>query len=301
MQLLPMKPIPFIDRITRKMTYEKVYGGKAVCFLYNGSKIGSLLRNFLSKNSFISALLGFWHKQKWTKRNILPFIKEYEVNQEEFLEPDSFNSFNDFFIRKLKNEARPIASSDAVIPADARYWFYDKVTKETDFIIKGERLNREKLLGKESKSFEDGPVAIARLCPSDYHRFHFPVDCIPGKATLINGPLFSVNPLSIKQNLRHLTENKRVVTFLETTVFGRIAFIEIGATSVGTIKETYTPYKPALKGMEKGYFEFGGSALILLFEPETIVLSEDLLEATQKGYEIRCLMGQKMGVVKIKE
>lgn len=296
-----MKPIPYIDRQTKKIAYEKVYGGKAVSFLYNGSKAGSFLKNCLSKNSFVSSFLGFWHKQKWTKRNILPFIKEYEVDPKEFLEPDSFTSFNDFFIRKLKPELRPIAPSDAVIPADGRYWFYEKMTRDTDFIIKGERLNREKLLGKESKGFENGAVAIARLCPSDYHRFHFPVDCIPGNPSLINGPLFSVNPLSIKQNIAHLTENKRMVTLLEKTPFGRIAFIEIGATSVGTIKETFTPHKLVQKGTEKGYFEFGGSALIILFEPETIAFSEDLLEATQKGYEIRCLMGQKMGVVKISE
>ena len=296
-----MKPIPYIDRQTGNIAYEKVYGGKAVSFLYNGSKLGSFLKNCFSKNSCVSSILGFWHKQKWTKRNILSFMEDYGVDSREFLEPNSFNCFNDFFIRKLKSESRPIAASDAVIPADGRYWFYDELTSKSDFIVKGERLNRKKLLGEECQLFENGPVAIARLCPSDYHRFHFPVDCIPSKATLFNGPLFSVNPLSIKQNIAHLTENKRMITYLETSLFGTIAFIEIGATSVGTIKETFFPNEPVPKGAEKGYFEFGGSALILLFKPGSILFSEDLLDATKKGYEIRCLMGQKMGVAKFKE
>lgn len=298
-----MKPIPYIDRVSGKIAYEKVYAGKALEYLYNGSFLSNALKKAISQNYVVSSLVGLWHKQKWTQGKIAPFIKEHEVDSNEFLDPiESFTSFNDFFIRKLKTEARPIASTDAVIPADARYWFYAKQDSSADFLVKGNRLNRKELLGcKESAlKFEDGAVIVARLCPSDYHRFHFPIDCIPGEAKLINGPLFSVNPLSIKQNIRHLLENKRKVTFLNSPKFGSVAYIEIGATSVGSIQETYIPNQPALKGQEKGYFEFGGSALILLFQPHTISFSEDLLHATQSGYEIRCLMGQKMGLVNIK-
>lgn len=297
-----MKPIPYIDRISGQIAYEKVYGGKTVAYLYSGSLLANFFKNLISKNSVISSLLGFWHKRSWTKKNIIPFIKEFDVDPKEFvLAPKEFTSFNDFFIRKLKPESRPIEKASAVIPADARYWFYDQVDKDSDFLVKGERLNLVKLLGdsEKAKLFEGGSVAIARLCPSDYHRFHFPVDCIPHTPQLINGSLFSVNPLSIKQNISHLTENKRKVTFLDSSEFGLIAYIEIGATSVGTICETFCAHEPASKGSEKGYFEFGGSALILLFQPNTIEFSSDLLQATAKGYEIRCLMGQKMGLVKI--
>lgn len=296
-----MKPITYIDRKTGAVAFEKVYGGRALSYLYNGSVLGNFFKQFLSKNPFVSSFLGWWHKRKWTKKNILSFICEYEVDATEFLkQPEDFSSFNDFFIRKLKPEARPIEQTEAVIPADARYWFYEQLDEKTDFLIKGERLNRASLLGdqNQSKLFEGGSIAIARLCPSDYHRFHFPVDCIPGNTKLINGPLFSVNPLSIKQNIAHLTENKRKVTLLDSPLFGQIAYIEIGATSVGTIQETFTPHSPVLKGEEKGYFEFGGSALILLFQPKRISFCQELLEATQKGYEIRCLMGQKMGTIK---
>lgn len=297
-----MKPIPYLDRLSKKIALEKVYGGKAVAYLYSGTVFANFLRNIVCKNNFISSLLGRWHKASWTKKNILPFIKEYGVDSDEFLlPPHEFTSFNDFFIRKLKKQARPIETADAIIPADARYWFYEKVDSSTDFLIKGEHLNLENLLGSKEKAsiFSGGSAAIARLCPSDYHRFHFPIDCMPSDTQLINGPLFSVNPLAIKQNIAHLTENKRKITYLESPLFKTTAFIEIGATSVGTIQETYTPFKYALKGDEKGYFEFGGSALILLFEPNTIAFCPDLTQATKDGYEIRCLFGQKMGLVKI--
>lgn len=297
-----MKPIPYIDRVTKKIAHEKVYGGKAVAFLYGGSFLGNLLKSLFSKNSFVSSFMGYFHKLPSSKKRVAPFIAEYEVDASEFLlSPDAYSSFNDFFIRELKPEARPIDSSDAVIPADARYWFYDQVGENSDFLIKGERLNRADLLGdaEKAKLFENGSVAIARLCPTDYHRFHFPFDCIPNEPRLINGPLFSVNPVAIKQNVAHLTENKRKVTFLESELFGLTAYIEIGATSVGTIQETFTPHKKALKGQEKGYFEFGGSALAILFQPGAIAFSQDLLDATKQGYEIRCLMGQKMGLSRL--
>ena len=297
-----MKPIPYIDRTTNTIAQEKVYGGKAVAFLYGGSWLGNLLKSLFSKNSFISSLMGYYNKLPSSKKRIAPFIADYDVNPDEFLlSVDDYGSFNDFFIRELKRETRPIDASDAVIPADARYWFYDQVDADTDFLIKGERLNRNDLLGdpEKAKLFEGGSVAIARLCPSDYHRFHFPFDCIPSKAHLINGPLFSVNPVAIKQNVAHLLENKRKITLLESELFGTTAYIEIGATSVGTIQETFTPLKKAEKGQEKGYFEFGGSALIILFQPGSIAFSQDLLDATKQGYEIRCLMGQKMGLSRL--
>ena len=89
--------------------------------------IGRPLRHLLAHLPFISSLYGWWQKQPWTRKKILPFIQEYGVDPSEFLEsPESFHSFNDFFIRRLKPSARPIdlAQEIAVIPADARYFFF---------------------------------------------------------------------------------------------------------------------------------------------------------------------------------
>ena len=66
---------------------------------------------------------------------------------------------------------------------------------------------------------------------------------------------------------------------------------------VGSIRETYTPFQKQAKGAEKGYFEFGGSSLILLFQKNRIKFDLDLLKATEEGFEIRCLLGQSMGRV----
>jgi phosphatidylserine decarboxylase len=213
---------------------------------------------------------------------------------------ESFNSFNDFFIRKLKPEARPIAEGDliSILPADARYLFYQDLSQLDGFLVKGQRFCLKELLQDEALAgrYEGGSMVLARLCPTDYHRFHFPVDCIPGEPKLINGYLYSVNPIALKQNIDIFTMNKRVVTELETQHFGTIQFIEVGATNVGSINQTFTPHSPCYKGSEKGYFSFGASSLVLLFEPGCIVFDNDLIEATLHNIEMLGLMGQSMGL-----
>ncbi len=254
----------------------------------------------LSRFPFFSAFYGWWQSLPLTRRKILPFIERYDVDPSEFVEsPSKFASFNDFFIRKLKPENRPIDTRKdvAVIPADARYWFYQNISMAEGFIVKGEKFCIPTLLDdpKLAEKYSQGSMAIARLCPSDYHRFHFPCTGMAGPTQLINGHLYSVNPLAIRKDLTIFTQNKRTLCNIKTENFGNVLFIEIGATFVGSIHQTYPSNTLQKKGAEKGYFSFGASSLILLFEPDRIRFDKDLLAASKAGIEIRCLMGQSMG------
>ncbi len=297
-----MEPIVYIDRQTGKQEIEAVYGESIIRLLYGKSFVsrflGAPLRVFLSGFPFCSWIYGYIQKLSITKRKIVPFIQKYEINASEFLESvDTFNSFNDFFIRKLKTTARPIAASEkkAVIPADGRYRFYPNIASCKGFLVKGQKFSLAKLLqNKEQANFySQGTMVIARLCPSDYHRYHFPCDGTPGETRLINGWLYSVNPAALKQNIHIFTENKRSICELSTEYFGKVLFIEVGATAVGSIHQTYTPFQRYHKGDEKGYFSFGASSLILLFAPGSIELDKDLISTPD--IEIKCLMGQSMG------
>ena len=136
---------------------------------------------------------------------------------------------------------------------------------------------------------------IARLCPTDYHRFHFSFNCIPDAPRLINGPLYSVNPIALKRNIQILSENKRVITVLNTKNFGSVLSVEVGATYVGSINQTFAPREHYAKGDEKGYFSFGGSTLVLLFEPGRIQFDQDLIDASKRKIEVRGLFGQSLG------
>jgi phosphatidylserine decarboxylase len=235
-------------------------------------------------------------KRPRSAKKVHPFIEAYGVDPTEFAEKH-FNSFNDFFIRKLIPSSRPIVADRVALPADARYLVYQEIDQ---FEVKGKEFNLEEFLQDPvlARRYSDGSMVIARLCPSDYHRFHFPCDGTPSEARLINGPLYSVNPIALKKRISILSENKRMVTEIESTKLGTILYVEIGATSVGSIHQTYTPGEPVKKGDEKGYFEFGGSCLVLIFENGRILFDEDLVQNTKRGLETKANFGQSLGIAK---
>jgi phosphatidylserine decarboxylase len=299
-----MSDIIYVDRLTKREEREKVYGQVFIELLYGkgifSRFISAILLPLVGRISLLSHLYGSLQKSRWSRRKIKPFIEAFHVDPLEFAQPiEAFHSFNDFFIRKLKKEVRPIAQGEDVLvmPADARYLVFPNIARADGFWVKGKKFHLSKLLCDEQlvKKFEGGAMAMARLCPTDYHRFHFPCAGLPRTPRLINGPLYSVNPLALKRNIDILAENKRVITAFETERFGTILYLEIGATHVGSIHQTFTPERPCAKGEEKGYFSFGGSCLILLFEPNRIVFDADLIEVSSRKIEVRGLLGQSLG------
>lgn len=299
-----MPEITYIDRVTKREEKEKVYGRIFLKMLYGRGLLSRLFSSFalplFSRVSFLSELYGALQKSRLTRRKVKPFIEAYRIDPLEFALPvEAFNSFNDFFIRKLKKEVRPFAQGEDVLilPADARYLVFPDISKADGFWVKGQKFTLQELLDDDALAaqFEGGSMAMARLCPVDYHRFHFPCDNVPGEPRLINGPLFSVNPIALKRNIRIISQNKRMITLLHTERFGSVLYLEIGATYVGSIHQTYAANKPVRKGDEKGFFSFGGSCLVLLFEPNRIVFDADLIDASARKMEVRGLLGQSLG------
>ena len=209
--------------------------------------------------------------------------------------PDSFRTFNEFFYRKLKPQARLIAAGENEIafPADGRHLVLPDIAACGDFFIKGTRFDLAALLGDAAlaQRFAHGSMLISRLCPVDYHRFHFPFSGLPGTAKQINGPLYSVSPIALRKRPSILWENKREITTLRTSGLGDVLLLEVGATCVGSIVQTYTADAAVAKGDEKGYFRFGGSCFITIFEPGKIRFTDDLIEHSRAGREVYARMG----------
>lgn len=293
--------ISYIDRATNEQCVEKVYGQKALSLLYGEGFFKGLislaLLPLLAKSPLFSRFYGYMQKRPASARKVVPFIRAFGVDSSEFIERD-FRSFNDFFIRKLKPEKRPVVKDANVLamPADGRYLVYPTFGH---FAVKGKEFSLREFLGSEALAdrYREGSMAIIRLCPTDYHRFHFPTDGVASKAKLINGPLYSVNPMALKRRIAILSENKRMITEIDTERFGTILYVEIGATSVGSIHQTFPAERPIKKGDEKGYFEFGGSCLVLLFEKNKVVFDADLVANTAKGFETKANFGQSLGVL----
>ncbi len=291
-----MKKIQFYNRYTRNIETEQVYGESFLRWAY-GDPLGKLALHTLVKRPAFSKWYGNRMNQPETKSKVLPFIRDYGLDTSEFASPpESFATFNEFFYRKLKPEARPIAATDVVFPADGRHLGFPNIAEIRNFFVKGQTFDIHKLLedNKLSSQFAHGTLVLSRLCPVDYHRFHFPASGTAGQTRLLNGPLFSVSPIALARNLAYLWQNKRTLTRIETDTIGTVLMLEIGATCVGSIIQTYTAGFPVSKGDEKGYFAFGGSSTITLFEPGAVTLVDDLLENSAKQTETYARMGDTM-------
>jgi phosphatidylserine decarboxylase len=228
-----------------------------------------------------------------------PFIARYGLDPAEFAQPPaSFASFNEFFYRQLAPAARPIDPDEqsVVFPADGRHLGFARASAIAGVFVKGQRFDLPKLLGDAALAarYAHGALVLSRLCPVDYHRFHFPAAGLPGETRRIAGPLFSVSPIALRQRLAYLWTNRRTLTPLVTRRFGTILLLEIGATCVGTIRQTYQPGTAVAKGDEKGYFAFGGSSTLTLFEPGTVTLAADLLEQSARLTELYARVGSPM-------
>lgn len=299
-----MNDIRYIDRVSRQEKVEKVYGKRFLEALYGSSRksriLSVLLLPLFAHLNFLSRLYGWFQKSKFSKSKIPPFINNYQIDTSEFLDsPSSFQSFNDFFIRKLKPSSRPIVSGNdvAILPADGRYLVYENIQTTLGFWVKGHKFSLEELLHNSNLAhkYAQGSMVIARLAPVDYHRFHFPINCTPDEPQGIPGPLYSVNPIALKTNIHILSRNKRMITTLHTKNFGTVLYVEVGATNVGSIHQTFIDGEPYAKGDEKGYFSFGGSCIILLFEPCRIQLDQDLIDASRRNIETLGRFGQSLG------
>ncbi len=307
-----MKPAPddhlfYIDRITGERKREEIYGRLLIDAFYGGGLfarcLSPMLLPIVVRVPVFSQLFGLLQKSSWSQRSIEPFIQKYGVNREEMLEPESFRSFNDFFERKLKPEARPIAApsnpSIAVSPADGRSLVFPHLSDIDYLPVKHQHLSLLELLDDKElvQQFEGGSAFLVRLCPIDYHRCHMPVTGRPGKAQRIEGALYSVNPLALRKNLTILTSNKRDLIPIESEQFGKLLLIMVGATCVGTTFYSYHPGQLLPKGAELGGFSFGGSLIILLFQKGKMGFDQDLVRASMGVERLETLvqMGQSIG------
>ena len=239
-----------------------------------------------------------------SRRKIVPFCRQFGVDTSEFEFPiEEYRTFNDFFIRRLKQETRPIAvvERSVVFPADGRHLGFQNTDELDGVYAKGQRFDLATLIGdsETAQRYRGGTLVISRLSPVDCHRFLFPIAGIAGEPRSVNGYLRSVNPLVLRNNVGILFENRRVSTEIESEQTGRVLIVEVGATCVGSIRQSFTPGAAVAKGEEKGFFEFGGSAVIALFEPGKIKLSEDLVQHSESGIELYAHMGDVMGTVEI--
>ncbi|MCD2346733.1 phosphatidylserine decarboxylase [Clostridium guangxiense] len=291
--------IKFYNRKSKKYEIELVAGEKYLNWTYS-SRLGmGLLEIFIKKKAF-SKLYGWYCDKKISKPKIKAFIKDLNIDMSitEKTE-DEFNSFNDFFVRRLKSHARPFSDEKNILisPADGRLFAYEHIDLNNIMQIKGINYSLLELIKDKAiaSKYIDGTCLVFRLCPTDYHRFHFIDDGVCEKSNKINGSYYSVNPIALKTIPKVFCENKREWSIFHSENFKDVLYVEVGATCVGSILQTYTPNSELKKGDEKGYFKFGGSTVVLFLEKNVIKIDSDIIEQTKFGYETKIFMGEKIG------
>ena len=298
--------IKFYNRYTQKTEIEKVYGSGAIEFAYN-SVLGKGLAPVIA-GKMLSKIYGKSQDTLKSGEKVAPFLKSFSIQAEDYQKGSfedkefehSFKSFNEFFIRKFKAGKRDFSPSDNILSAcaEARYFGHEAVTRDLKAPVKGHLLDAHKLLEnpKWGDAFKGGPLLVARLCPVDYHRYHYPdggktIDSYP-----IHGDLHSVNPLALKFRPDIFIKNERRVSILQTENFGKLALIEVGATCVGKIVQSFDESLSFKRGDEKGYFLFGGSTVIICGEAGRWKPCSDILENTKQGLETYIHLGDKLGL-----
>ncbi len=293
--LPPQAPIRYYERESGQIKTEKVAGEKWLVWLYY-NPIGEATLWTLAKRKLASSIYGTLMDRSSSAKKIHPFIEDFDIDMSAAREKE-FNNFNDFFTRKLKPDARPVETSTSCVvsPADGKILAYADISNSW-FIIKGYRFDVSSFLDNPdlAQKYHDGALLIIRLAPMDYHRFHFPVSGNISPNKRIDGDYYSVNPYALRKKAEIFCLNKREYTILSNPMFGEVVMVEVGATMVGSIVQT-SKGSSVTKGEEKGYFKFGGSTVVLLFEKGKINIDEDLLINTAKGYETTVKMGERIG------
>ena len=288
------QPVRYVDRATGKIKTEQVEAGGWLFWLYN-NPVGELSLQAVIKRKFASVWYGKLMDKPGSVDKIAPFVKKYHINMDDF-QPKKYVSFNDFFTRKLKHGARKTDTGYRVVisPVDGKVLAYQNVDKQ-DFVVKGYRMNLRHFLKNDSlaRLYAGGSLLLFRLCPADYHRYHYPVSGKLSPVIKIKGDYYSVNPLALRRDIRIFCENKRQYQIITSKIFGPVLMSEIGATFVGSMVQTHHG-NTALKGEEAGYFKFGGSSVILLFRKGEIRIDNDLLKNTQNHLETRVKMGEEV-------
>ena len=288
--MYPEESPVYFDRAHGEFRRETVLGDKWLRLAYC-SPIRGLLQWSMFESAAFSRLMGWYLNTPHSARKINPTIQELKIPMGEAVVPaGGFRCFNDFFARKLKPTARPLPEDLGRLasPADCRLTVYPEMQADVVIPVKGVPFSVQELLGPEGARFVNGlatgSLMVCRLCPADYHRYHFPDDGVTIKYWKLRGKYHSVNPIALEKGFKVFAENLRTVRMMKLAhAKDPCAMICVGAFGVASINDHQRA--EFQRGDEAGFFTFGGSTVIMVFPPDTIRFDEDLVENSAKGVE----------------
>ena len=279
------------DRRKKEYIETKQYGQGKLELLY-GNAFGRIMLKLVI-SPFTSKIYGLYNSMSVSKKKVQPFIEKYNICIYEF-EKSEYDSFNDFFTRKRKSDLINIDTNteSLISPADSKLLVYN-ITDDLKVLIKGSTYTLNELVSDKTdvSEFNGGLCLVFRLCMDDYHRYCFIDNGRLSESYYIKGKLHTVS--SISKDFKIYKENSRIVNVIDTEKFGRIIQIEVGALLVGKIVNHSVD--SFFKGDEKGYFEPGGSTIVLLIKKNTAKINNDIIKQSQEGIETIVKYGERIG------
>lgn len=273
---------------------EQKNGQDRILELLYGTAAGRLLLKPLTL-PMVSKVVGAFLSTPLSCALINPFVKKNNIDMAQY-EPVKYKSYNDFFTRKIKSKHRPVDTNPYhfISPCDSKLTVLP-VTKDGRFTLKHTMYTVASLLKNEklAKEYEGGYAMIFRLTVDDYHRYCYVADGVKEDNVFIPGVLHTVNPLA-NDYFPIYKENCREYSILHTKEFDDIIMMEVGALLVGKIVNHHKKYR-VLRGQEKGYFEFGGSTVVLLVKKNAVRIDADISENSAEGIETVVKFGEKIG------
>ena len=279
------------DREAKTISKDKQYGSIYLNFLYNNI-LGRVILKLIICPAF-SKIYGKYNNMSISKKRVDTFIKKYNIDTNEY-EKKEYSSFNEFFTRKRKAIYYDKEKNNFIAPADSKLMVY-KIKDDVTIKIKQSIYTIEELIEDQMnlEQFKNGNCLIFRLSMDDYHRYCYIDDGTIEKIKIIKGKLHTVSSISNKHKV--YSQNTRICNYMTTDNFDKIIYIEVGALLVGKInnynKKIYN------KGDEKGYFELGGSTIVILTN-DKIKIDNDIIEYSNKGIETKVKYGERIGELK---
>ena len=286
------------NRRTGALEKEKVYGRRWMDLFY-GTPSGRRIARLLLCRRPLSRLYGWLQTRPRSRAKIRAFVSQYRIDlAEAVVPPGGFASFNDFFIRRLQPGARPVSDdpSDFISPADSRLQVYP-IRQGFSMEVKGLHMTLPRLLDQDNleSRYQGGLCLCFRLAPCDYHRFGYPSRGVQGQVHSVGGLFHSVSPLAMRHKPDVLATNFRQWCFVQTELWGALIQVEVGAMMVGSIVQHNPGGARCQRAEEKGYFQFGGSTVLVIVEPGRLRVDDDILAQSERGIETLVQYGETVG------
>lgn len=245
---------------------------------------------------WVSRIAGAFLSSKASGVLIAPFVRKYSIDRTLFL-PPSTPGFNGFFTRVIRPEARPMddAESHLISPCDSKLSVFP-IEEGSRFLLKNTTYSIESLLRDRelSECYSGGQILVFRLTVEDYHRYCYFASGRREPFRKIPGVLHTVNPIA-NDVFPIYQENAREYTVIHTEAFGSVIMMEVGALLVGKIVN-HSCAEQVTRGQEKGYFQYGGSTVVLILPQGAAVIDPDILDNSRQGIETVVHYGEKIGI-----